>query len=51
MCSSDLNPTTQALRARLLDVLGQSPVRAWEALVRGGLGAQTAADFEAAAQA
>jgi hypothetical protein len=45
------DPAATALRARLRDVLGLSPMRAWEALVRGGLNAQDAAEFEAAAQA
>ena len=44
------NSTAEALRDRLHDVLGHSPVRAWEALVRGGLNARDAAEFEAAAQ-
>ena len=45
------NSTAEALRDRLHDVLGQSPVRAWEALVRGGLDAGDATEFEDAARA
>lgn len=36
---------TDDLRAELTDILGESPVRAWESLVRGGLDTATLASF------
>ena len=45
------NSTAEALRG-LHDVLGQSPVRAWEAAkMRGGLDTETRLSSEAAARA
>ena len=40
------NEAVVQLRESLLEILGESPVRAWEALIRGGLGAQTLGAFE-----
>ncbi|MBT4099160.1 MAG: HEAT repeat domain-containing protein [Gemmatimonadetes bacterium] len=34
------------LRENLLEILGESPVRGWEALIRGGLSTQTLAAFK-----
>jgi len=39
------NPVITDLREKLLPTLGQSPVRAWEALVRGGLSRTAIAEF------
>ena len=36
---------TDDLRAGLMDLLAEPPVRAWEALVRGGLDAKALARF------
>lgn len=38
-------PAIRALKAELVDVLGEAPLRPWEALVRGGFGAENLARF------
>ena len=38
--------STGGLRADVVAILKESPMRCWEALVRGGLSAKTAAEFE-----
>ncbi|MEM7536885.1 MAG: HEAT repeat domain-containing protein, partial [Chloroflexota bacterium] len=40
-------PIITELQENLLSILGESPVQCWEALVRGGLGGETVAQFSA----
>jgi hypothetical protein len=40
-----MGPVISDLRANTLAILGESPVRSWEALVRGGLSSRALAEF------
>ena len=40
-------PVVDDLRANLISILGESPIRSWEALVRGGLSASHLSEFAA----
>ena len=42
----DATPSIKALRDTLPATLKESPIRPWEALVRGGLNSGSVADFE-----
>ena len=39
-------PLISHLQANVLAILGESPIRGWEALVRGGLSSSTASGFD-----